>query len=181
MYELLPLAGTDDAGDASAPTSPRALCLLLLAQARLLRRRPSLAHRLSHHPSQQRPPVDASSALPYDALPRLVGGDEAAVLGAVVLGTGGGGRGASLLASSSSSPLAPVTVDDDWLALALALRYGPLGCRLFVEAGAWAARSFDATLLAERFPTAVAADAVAAAGASAGELLREAFRRDGEA
>jgi hypothetical protein len=105
----LALAVTRDAADASAPCSVAALTLLQLAQA---------------------PPIDMGGALlPYDALARLTGAEEA-LLGAVIVAAPGdaaapwpqpGAFEATLLAGGADAPGA-FAVADAWTAVALALR-----------------------------------------------------------
>jgi len=122
---LLPLLVTS-ASDSSAPDSPQALTLLLLAQS---------------------PPCDLASAalLPPDALHRALsaGGascaDDARLSAVVVTSSPIGGAVFSCQLFSSEDGSAPALLEDAWLALALFLRYQPYGARLFATGEALAA------------------------------------------
>jgi hypothetical protein len=155
----LPLLVTRDAADAFAPTSPRALTLLQLAQ---------------------RPPIDmgAAAVLPYDSLAKITG-DEESLLGAAIIAEAGDDAtgtafAATLLASGSGAP-GSYDVADAWLAVALSLRYAPYGARVFATRAALAANGVPLADLSARFPGAVSAADVAAEGAAAADSLRRAF------
>ena len=165
----LPLLVTRDAADAFAPTSPRALTLLQLAQ---------------------RPPIDmgAAAVLPYDSLAKITG-DEESLLGAAIIAMAGDDASgtafaATLLASGSDGAPGSYDTADAWLAVALSLRYAPYGARVFATRAALAASGVPLGDLAARFPGAVSAADVAAEGAAAADSLRRAFtnipRRPGD-
>ena len=123
----------------------------------------------------QQPSIDMGIKLPYDALAKLTGNEDA-VLGAVVINPPGDssvGSGAVFTFTLLTALAGGVfTITDAWTAVALALRYESLGCRIFIEDFHFDVAAVDSAVA---FPLALSRASAAAEGASAMEGLRRAF------
>ena len=153
--------------DRSAPSSPKALTLLLLSQ---------------------QPVCDLAPAelFPPDTLASLFTSEESeegsaeppSLLAALVITEVGASMpyvSAQIFAEGASST--PI-VSDAWLALALALRYKPFGARLFITGGCLAHGAHHALRVSDarkHFPLLVTAAEVREQGNAAFDALRRAF------
>ena len=181
--DLLPLRVTEGRDDASSPSSPRALTLLLLSQRPVcdlgtpqLFPPEALARLLATAAAAAAADGDAAAADGAAAAADVAAYDDA-VLNALVVTSGqesAAGFSAQLLASSGDAPHSAV-VDDAWLAVALWLRYAPFGARLFATSDALASGAVSKAEALARWPQYVSVETVREEGAAALAALRNAL------